>query len=595
MRRVKAKYAFLFFLWIIAGGCSGDSREAAPTGTVEFSIDWSSTVSAKADAFLKGDKILNAAQGIRVTASGLQIITPITLCAGKASPPQVITFQGIPAGNDTFDLSLYNQSDCQGSKVDEATALLDVVANQVNPLVVTFTGQRVFNVGVTSAATEILIGGQMQFTAIAKNADGEILSGKTVSWSSSRPEVASIDSVTGSARGLLDGSTVITASIEGESGTLSLRVGAAAIPFCTVGGAPPPIPDIVLRQVTAGLVEPVHIAHSGDGSGRLFIVEKRGTIRSLIGGALQDGFFLDIRDRVITPIEMGLLSVAFHPNFSTNHLFYVNYSTALPLNGTDRRSVIAEFKAGATLAETAASERILLTIPHPAAIHNGGQLAFGPESQPYLYFGMGDGGDHLNGQKLTTLLGKVLRIDVDHKDAGLEYAIPVDNPSWSGVLGARREIWAYGFRNPWRFSFDPVTGLLYLGDVGENTREEIDIVRKGLNYGWDQVEGDICTPFTICDLSAYTPPLIAHPHPDFRAIIGGIVYRGAQIPNLCGVYLYGDFVTGTVRGLRFDGNSITDQRNLANFPSLASFGEDENHEGYVVNNALGTLFKIGPP
>lgn len=594
MRSVGMKFALLFLLLMMGGGCSGDSPASVPTGSVEMRIDWSS--SAKPEG-IAHEKILSAAQSVQVLVTGPGITTPIAQCAGRTSGgTQVITLQNIPTGDNLFTLTLFNQSSCLGSKVDGAAASLNVVANQVNPLTVTFTGQMVFTVEVTPPATTIAINGQTAFTATAKNADGEVLSGKTVSWSSSKPNVASIDS-NGSAKGLADGSTIITALIEGQSGTAQLNVGSATTDLCTVQGTPPPIPDISLQQILNGgsLSSPVHITHAGDGSGRLFVVEQGGTIRMVTGGALQSGLFLDLRDPVLFDNEMGLLSLAFHPNFATNGLFYVNYSTDRLLDGNqERRSVISEFKVGATPAATAASERILLKIVHPNNYHNGGQLAFGPEPQPYLYFGMGDDGESYAAQDLTSLLGKVLRIDVDHKDAGLEYSIPADNPSW-GVSGARREIWAHGFRNPWRFSFDPVTGFHYLADVGENAVEEIDIIRKGFNYGWDQIEGNQCSPVNpSCNLASGTPPILVHPHPSFQAIIGGVVYRGSQLPSLCGVYLYGDFGTGKIRGLRYDGSTVTDQRDLASLASLTSFGEDDNHEVYAVSYG-GALYKVSAP
>lgn len=591
MRSVGMKFALLLLL-LMMGGCSGDSPASVPTGSVEMRIDWSSSTKPE---WVAHDKILNAAQSVQVIATGPGISTPIAQCASRTSGgTQVITLQNIPTGDNLFTLTLFNQSTCLGSKIDGAAASLNVVANQVNPLTVTFTGQMVFIVEVTPPATTVAINGQTAFTATAKNADGEALSGKTVSWSSSKPNVASIDSA-GLAKGLADGSTIITAFIEGQSDTAQLNVGSATTDLCTVQGLPPPIPNISLQQILNGgsLSSPVHITHAGDGSGRLFIVEQRGTIQILIGGTLQP--FLDIRDRVLNQNEMGLLSLAFHPNFSTNGLFYINYSTNRLLDGNqERRSVISEFKVGATPAETAASERILLKIVHPNDYHNGGQLAFGQEAQPYLYFAMGDDGESYAAQDLTSLLGKVLRIDVDHKDAGLEYSIPADNPSW-GVSGARREIWAYGFRNPWRFSFDPVTGLHYLADVGENSVEEIDIIRKGLNYGWDQVEGDQCSPVhPNCTLSNYTPPIQVHSHTEFQAIIGGVVYRGSKVPNLCGVYVYGDFSTGKIRGLRYDGTRITEQRDLITLSTLTSFGEDDNHEVYAVSYG-GALYKVSAP
>ena len=600
MRSIGIKIGLLFFLSVIVGGgCKGDSPGPAPRGSVEIAVQWPPgppAASAKTEAPAGRDKILNAAQSIQVTVTGPSIVNPIVQCASRTSgAQQVITLQNLPLGVSSFALALFNQSNCQGSKVDEEIRSLEVLANQANPLTVTFTGQKVFTVELSPAVATAPINGQASFTAVAKNADGEVLSGKAAAWSSNKPGVASIDPVTGLAAGVANGNTTITASIEGQSGGARLIVGSGPPNLCAVPGTPPPIPNILVTRLTTGVTAPVHITNAGDGSGRLFVVERGGTIRVLIGGSVQSGFFLDIQSRVITDGEMGLLSLAFHPNFKTNGLFYVNYSSKSFPDGL-ARSVLSEFKAGATLAETVGSERILLTMLHPALFHNGGQLAFGPEPQPYLYFGMGDGLNNTDAQDLTKLFGKVLRIDVDHKDPGLEYSIPADNPYWSSVSGARREIWAYGFRNPWRFSFDPATGLLYLADVGEGSREEINVIRKGFNYGWDQIEGNICSPYvSSCDPSAFTPPIIVHEHPSFGAIMGGVVYRGSQIPNLCGVYLYGDFVRGTIRGLRYNGTGVTESRDLGNLVHLTSFGEDEDHEVYVADYDGGAVLKVSAP
>lgn len=373
---------------------------------------------------------------------------------------------------------------------------------------------------------------------------------------------------------------------------------------CETSGQPPAIPAISLQEITDGLANPVHVTNAGDGSKRLFVVEQRGTVRVVQNGTLLDDPFLDIQDRVRNGGEMGLLSIAFHPDFASNGRFFVNYvsdnNEPNPrCSGSSRCTIVSEFTVGAS-ASLEDSERIILEIPQPYGNHNGGQIAFGPEPSPYLYIGMGDGGGggdpDGNGQDLTTLLGAMLRIDIDNRDSGRAYAIPPDNPAWSEVSGARREIWAYGLRNPWRFSFDPATGDLYAADVGQSAREEIDIIRQGLNYGWNEVEGDICyTPG--CTLGAYAPPIIAPPRSDgWYSITGGMVYRGTDIPDLCGVYLYGDYVAGYLRGLRYDGaNGYTEKRAFnATVGNLSAFGYDEDYEVYALNRGAGRLYKIAP-
>ncbi len=362
---------------------------------------------------------------------------------------------------------------------------------------------------------------------------------------------------------------------------------------CVTQAVPPPIPDVTLQSLATGLVNPVQVTHAGDGSGRLFLVEQRGTLRVFQNGQLLSGFFLDIRGRVTSGGETGFLGIAFHPQFASNGKFYVNYTAPGPL-----RTVIAEYTVGAA-ATLEASERQVLVIGQPFSNHNGGQVVFGPDG--YLYIGMGDGGGsgdpQGNGQNLATLLGKLLRIDVNGRDPGLEYAVPSDNPIFT-VAGARREIWAYGLRNPWRFSFDPADGTLYAGDVGQNAREEIDIIKKGLNYGWNPVEGDICFPSgASCNLALYEPPIVVHSHASgWFSITGGMVYRGLAVPALCGVYVYADYIGGFVRGLRYSPVSgVFEQRDLVSQPSISSFGYDESYEVYAVGHSSGSLFKLVAP
>jgi glucose/arabinose dehydrogenase len=351
------------------------------------------------------------------------------------------------------------------------------------------------------------------------------------------------------------------------------------------------IPSITLREIAGGLRKPVHLTHAGDGSRRLFVVEQQGTIRIIKNNALDPTPFLDIHDRVSSGGEKGLLSVAFHPKYKNNGLFYVNYTARQ--NGL--QTIIAEFKRTSDNRANPASQRILLKVRQPWGNHNGGQLAFGPDG--YLYVGMGDGGaandPHDNGQRLKTLLGAMLRIDVNKQSSSRSYGIPSDNP-FVGQANARDEIWAYGLRNPWRFSFDAANGVLYLADVGQNRFEEIDIIEKGHNYGWNIMEGNICTPDVNrqCDRSGLTSPIFVYPQPEGFSITGGFVYRGTKIPALCGTYIYGDYVTKKIWGLRYDGKKVTNQRQLEKSRySISSFGQDEVLELYVVDHG-GQILKI---
>jgi glucose/arabinose dehydrogenase len=370
-----------------------------------------------------------------------------------------------------------------------------------------------------------------------------------------------------------------------------------------------PVPPIAFREVARGLKHPTDVAHAGDGSRRLFVVEQAGTIRIVEDGKVLKEPFLDIRRKVDAGGEKGLLGLAFHPRFKENGWFYVNYTAA-----TDKLyTVVARFRTAGRHRADPKSETVLLKIHQPYSNHNGGQLTFGPDG--YLYIGLGDGGwrddPHGHGQNLKSLLGKLLRIDVNREEPPRRYAIPKDNP-FVGRPSAYPEIWAYGLRNPWRFSFDALTGRLYLADVGQDAAEEIDVIEKGGNYGWNIMEGDICTPGVNpdCDRSGLKPPVHVYRHPLGKSITGGFVYRGRALPGLCGVYLYADYVTRRVWGLRYDGAKVTVNTELASptlsdkilgklgaseLPAISSFGEDEDRELYAADHQGGKILRIVAP
>lgn len=349
---------------------------------------------------------------------------------------------------------------------------------------------------------------------------------------------------------------------------------------------------IRLERIVGGLARPTGLFHAGDGSGRLFIVEQRGTIRVLKNGALEKTPYLDIRRRVSDGGEKGLLGLAFHPEFSRTPRFFVNYTAS----GGGLHTVISEFGVGNHPDRAdPASERILMKIPQPFSNHNGGEIAFGPDGT--LYIGMGDGGagndPQGNSQNLKTRLGKMLRIGVNPGKDGQAYTIPADNP-FARSRDAAPEIWATGLRNPWRFSFDAQTGDLLAGDVGQRSREEINLIRRGGNYGWNIMEGKRCTPGVNlrCDQKGLTLPLFDYPRSDGTVVIGGRVYRGRALPELVGAYLYGDFGSGRIWMLRYEGDRVTGQELLLETDrSISAFGEDEQHELYVVDYS-GEILKI---
>lgn len=339
---------------------------------------------------------------------------------------------------------------------------------------------------------------------------------------------------------------------------------------------------------TLSFTRPVDLQHAGDGTNRIFVVEQAGVIKVFENtkSTASAKTFLNITDRVNdSGNEEGLLGLAFHPDYESNGYFYVDYTASNP-----RRTVISRFSVSTTNPDSAlkSSEFIVIEIPINLPNndnHNGGKIAFG--SDGFLYIGPGDGGsggDPMgNGQNLQSLLGKILRIDVDNPSGANNYGIPADNP-FVGNTSAREEIYAYGFRNPWRFSFDPVTNQLWVGDVGQGRREEVDIVEKGMNYGWNRMEGNLCYPSGAdpCNIPGLVKPIWDYPRNEGQSITGGHVYRGANVPELAGAYVYADFVTGRIWSLRYDGVNPT-QNSLIRDTSLgiAAFGVDQNNELYI--------------
>jgi glucose/arabinose dehydrogenase len=388
-------------------------------------------------------------------------------------------------------------------------------------------------------------------------------------------------------------------------GVLAGALTAAAA--CAQGGEPPPpparaldpqvapqgnLPRVRLSRAFAPLVfnRPVWLTHAGDGSERLFVLEQNGRIRvfSSTGPAASAGVFLDIEHKVFRGHnEEGLLALAFHPRFADNGYFYVYYSASKP-----RRGVLSRFSVSPDDAERAdpSTEAPVLEVGQPYGNHNGATVLFGPDG--YLYLSLGDGGlanDPLRaGQDLSTMLGKILRIDVDRQEPGKPYAVPDDNP-FVGRPGALPEIWAYGLRNVWRMSFDRETGDLWAGDVGQNAIEEVDLIVRGGNYGWSLREGTRPLhqgepPDPMID------PVIEYPQRQGRetlglSVTGGYVYRGRRNPRLTGAYVYGDYVTGRIWALRHEAGRVTAHREVyrpqAGGVFIASFGEDAAGELYV--------------
>lgn len=353
-------------------------------------------------------------------------------------------------------------------------------------------------------------------------------------------------------------------------------------------GAPPREVTLVRAFPRLAFASPTDLQAPADGTGRLFVVEQAGTVRAFPNepDVATAAIFLDLRAKVASGGEMGLLGLAFHPQFRTNRQFYVNYTANGP-----RRTVVSRFTARADDPGQAdpASEAVVLTFDQPYANHNGGQLAFGPDG--FLYIGTGDGGSggdpHGNGQNVNTVLGKLLRIDVDHPAGGRAYGIPADNPFAAG--GGRPEVFAWGLRNLWRFSFDPDTGRIWGADVGQSRLEEVDLLEKGKNYGWNVMEGSSCFRAATCDPSPYVLPVAEYGRDEGVSITGGYVYRGKRVPPLVGQYVYADYGSGKVWALPDGGKPRLLVDSELN-PS--TFGVDAERELYLADHGGGGLWRL---
>ena len=364
--------------------------------------------------------------------------------------------------------------------------------------------------------------------------------------------------------------------------TFTLAPTITPIPKWQGFGQEEPLRELDIERVYPGLPfdRPVALVFPDDGTDRGFVVEQAGRI-ILLNDDSEVSTFLDIRDRVNDRgEEEGLLGLAFDPDFPPNGFFYVYYTADGP-----RRSVISRFSANpGDVTADPSSETLVLEVEQPYANHNGGQIAFSPDG--FLYVGLGDGGSagdpKRNGQNTGTLLGTILRLDVSTLDSIGSYSIPPDNP-FVGIEGARPEIWAYGLRNPWRFTFDSETGDLWAADVGQNELEEVDLVRAGLNYGWNIMEGDECYARS-CDERGLELPIAVYGRDDGCSITGGYVYRGSRFPSLYGAYVYGDFCSGKIWALRYDGSRVTESIQIADTKiRISSFAEDTDGELYILD------------
>jgi len=449
-----------------------------------------------------------------------------------------------------------------------------------------------FVVTVTPGADTLPIAGTAALTASIVDASGNPVIDRVV-WATLNPGIATVASTgdrTAQVTAVGPGTTSVVASFGGSGGTATIVVSAAP----------------TLQLVVTGLDDPVYVTQAPGDTSRLFIVSQPGYIRVVKNGALLPTLFFDIRPQVTSLNERGLLSMAFHPNYANNGQFFVYYTD---LSGNIQ---IARYTVSADPdVADASSAQPILSIAHPTyENHNGGQVLFGPDG--YFYIGVGDGGGTgcptpCPAVDSTQLLGKILRIDVN---GALPYTIPASNP-FVGRPPARPEVWAYGLRNPWRFSFDRLTHDLYIGDVGQANREEVDVQPAtsggGENYGWNVWEGTICyPPGTIgCSQAGLVPPVLDYATHSLGtcAITGGYVYRGSRLPTLVGHYFYADYCAGWVRSFRYVNGAVQDQHDYTTelfgttLGLIDSFGEDTRGELYIVlrSGGLGrSVYRIAP-
>ena len=409
----------------------------------------------------------------------------------------------------------------------------------------------------------------------------------------STPEPASLPTATPASLATATAATVAAAPAETPTAVPPTE----APPLTPAPVFDPATTQVVLRPVATGLDRPLFATHAGDGSGRLFVVEKPGRIRIVRDGQVAATPFLDLTDRVLSAAyEQGLLGLAFPPNYGETGHFFVNYTDATGA------TVVARFTTPAATPDQAdpGSEFVVLTFAQPAANHNGGMVAFGPDG--YLWIGTGDGGaanDRFgNGQNPATFLAKLLRLDLTSVPS-VPYVVPADNPwvaaDWDGQ-DVIDEAWAVGLRNPWRFSFDRVTGDLWLADVGQNQYEEVNLIRAGelggFNFGWPILEGTHCFQAASCDPAGTVLPVLEYSHASGHcSITGGSIYRGPQFPVLHGIYFYGDFCSGVIWAATSTGDGWTASEVLRSGKSISSFGEDAAGELYLTDLA-GGLYQV---
>jgi glucose/arabinose dehydrogenase len=434
---------------------------------------------------------------------------------------------------------------------------------------------------VTRVADTLLAGETVSLTARVVDALGNPVR-EPVSWATLNPSLATVQRTS-------DSTGLVTARAVGQTTIVATFAGVGAATAIVVS------PKATVQVVVSGLSGALYVTAPPGDTGRLFVVQQGGRIRVIQNGTLLTAPFLDISGLVSTGGEQGLLSIAFHPSYGQNGFFYVDYTDLIG----DTRVVRYQVSSDSNVADATSGDTIL-AVDQPFANHNGGLLKFGPDGM--LFVGLGDGGaagDPFNhGQDSTTLLGSILRLDVNGVPP---YAIPADNP-FAGHPSARPEIWAYGLRNPWRFSFDWITNELYIADVGQGVREEVNVralsLGGGENYGWRIMEGTLCfNPPTGCNQTGLVLPVYEYDHGPTGgcSITGGYIYRGTRVPDLVGRYFFADYCNGWVRSFRYTNGVVSDVRDhtpdFGTVGNITSFGEDARRDLYIVTQG-GTVYRI---
>lgn len=575
-RQVRLALSLIGSIFVL-GGCER-SPTAVPSGPVTLHVSAAAiatTVNLVVIKVTAADIPVPLVFNFPVT--GGAISGSITVPAGS---DRTISASAYDAGNTETHRGVVTMNLPAGTQPVLNLKLLPLTSDQ--PITITVTS---VVLTVTPATTTMTVGGpNVQLSVTIKDGDGNPVTG-TVKWATMDPGIATVDA-TGLVHATGAGVTQIVATFAGVASSCTVTV---------FGGG-----SASLSLISSALSDPVGVA-TPPGDDRLFVVERIGLVMLIKNGALLPTPFLDVSSEITPGSETGLLSIAFHPNFAQNHFFYVMYV------GPGANNTVVEHVSRFTIsgnpdvASAASETQIFTTPPKALTFHNGGLIQFGPDGK--LYIGLGDGGTQANAQDLSTVHGKILRIDVD---AASPYAIPADNP-FVGQANVRAEIWQYGLRNPWRYSFDPQTNDLYIGDVGEDTAEEVDVklagTPNGRNYGWPIMEGSACFGGgTSCNQGGLTLPVLTYDHRDGGcSITGGFVYRGSGIQQLSGQYVYSDFCGGFIKSFQFVNGAVTAQHDWTTqlggpLKQVTSIGRDWRGELYITTLGFtnGKLYKLVP-